>query len=108
VTLTREEIAMTRSPLAPLVLAVALAAGTAAAGAPPAKAPTTVKAVIAKWSGQQVRIVKDGSQVEVKNLLALGDDFIKVDAAEGGETYIPLSRIKSINVQGDKLFIHVN
>ena len=99
---------MIRSPLATLVLAAALAAGTAAAGAPPAKAPTTVKAVIAKWTGQQVRLVKDGNQVEVKNLLALGDDFIKVDATEGGETYIPLARIKSVNVQGDKLFIHVN
>ena len=103
-----EEIPIHRSPLASLVLAAALAAGTAAAGAPPAKAPTTVKAVIAKWTGQQVRLVKDGNQVEVKNLLALGDDFIKVDATEGGETYIPLARIKSVNVQGDKLFIHVN
>jgi hypothetical protein len=38
----------------------------------------------------------------------VGDDFLKVDAAEGGETYIPLARIKSVNVQGDKLFIHLN
>lgn len=99
---------MSRNPLAPLVLAAALAAGSAAAGAAPAKAPTTIKAVIAKWNGQQVRIVKDGSQVEVKDLLGLGDDFIKIAATEGGETYIPLARIKAVNVQGDKLFIHVN
>jgi hypothetical protein len=103
-----EEIAMVRNSLAALLLAAALAADTATAGAAPAKVPTTVKAVIAKWSGQQVRIVKDGNQVEVKNLLGVGDDFLKVDAAEGGETYIPLARIKSVNVQGDKLFIHLN
>jgi hypothetical protein len=102
---------MTRRASIALALAAALTAGAAFAGAPaatPAKAPTTIKAVVAKWSGQQVRIVKDGSQVEVKNLLAVGDDYLKIEATEGGETYIPFARIKALNVQGDKLFVHVN
>lgn len=103
---------MTRNLLASLVLATALVAGAAlAASAPapakPVTAPLTLKSVIAKWKDSQVRIVKDGTQIEVKDLLAVGDDFIKIAAAEG-ETYIPLSRIKSLNVQGDKLFIHLN
>jgi hypothetical protein len=105
---------MTRNLLASLVLATALVAGPASAAsstapAKPAAAPATqsLKSVIAKWKDSQVRIVKDGTQIEVKDLLAVGDDFIKIGAAEG-ETYIPLSRIKSLNVQGDKLFIHLN
>jgi hypothetical protein len=103
---------MTRNLLASLVLAAALVAGPASAApstpAPKAAtAPLTLKSVIAKWKDSQVRIVKDGTQIEVKELLAIGDDFIKIAAAEG-ETYIPMSRIKSLNVQGDKLFIHLN
>ena len=102
---------MTRNARFALALAAALTAGTAFAAATAPKAPTapnTIKMVLTKWSGQQVRIVKDGNQVEVKNLLAIGDDYIKLEASEGGETYIPFARIKALNVQGDKLFVHVN
>ena len=102
---------MERNTAFALALAAALTAGTSLAASAPAKppaAPVTLKAVIAKWSGQQVRIVKDGSQVEVKDLIAVGDDYLKVAATEGGETYIPFARIKALNVQGDKLFVHVN
>ena len=102
---------MTRAKLRSLILTGALAAGVAVAAAPAAPkaaaTPMTIKAVIAQWKGKDVRVSRDNGPVDMKSLVTVGDDFFVVVSAEGGETYVPLARVRTLNIQGDKLFINL-
>lgn len=103
---------MTRNPLValslPLVLAVALASGTAHAGSAPPPAPTKLKDVLAPFKGKQVTVSVTGAKAEdakQRKLLAVGDDFIAFELANGNKTYFMLSRVSSMVVTADQLTI---